>query len=76
MTTGGSAKGDVTVIGGGIAGLSAAVFLADKGYRIKLFEASPKLGGRAYSFTIKTRERSLTTGNTFLRAGTGIHSAI
>lgn len=40
----------VTIIGGGIAGLSAAVFLNEKGLKVKLLEASPKLGGRAYSF--------------------------
>jgi hydroxysqualene dehydroxylase len=38
------------VVGGGLAGLSASAFLADKGFRIELIEAAPKLGGRAYSF--------------------------
>lgn len=38
------------VIGGGFAGLSAAVHLLSKGHKVKLVEASPKLGGRAYSF--------------------------
>lgn len=41
------------VVGGGFAGLSSAVFLADKGHRVRLIEASPKLGGRAYSFDYK-----------------------
>jgi len=46
-----SGKGkSVCVIGGGIAGLSAAVFLAEKGFEVTLVEASPKLGGRTYSF--------------------------
>lgn len=40
----------VSVIGGGVAGLSAAVFLAKEGFKINLYEASPKLGGRTYSF--------------------------
>lgn len=40
----------VIVIGGGFAGLSAAAFLADSGNKVELIEASPKLGGRAYSF--------------------------
>jgi squalene-associated FAD-dependent desaturase len=41
---------DVVVIGGGFAGLSAAVALADKGCRVALLESKPALGGRAYSF--------------------------
>lgn len=40
----------VCVIGGGVAGLSAAVFLTKENYKVTLIEASPKLGGRAYSF--------------------------
>lgn len=39
------------VIGGGIAGLSAAAFLTSENYPVELIESSPKLGGRAYSFT-------------------------
>ncbi len=66
MSTSGSANGEVAVIGGGIAGLSAAVFLADKGYRIKLYEASPKLGGRAYSFFDKDKGRFFDNGQHLL----------
>jgi squalene-associated FAD-dependent desaturase len=40
----------IVVIGGGLAGLSAASFLSNAGFKIELLEASPKLGGRAYSF--------------------------
>ncbi|MGH7986475.1 MAG: hydroxysqualene dehydroxylase HpnE [Candidatus Binataceae bacterium] len=42
---------DVVIIGGGFAGLSAAVALSDKGFRVALLEGKPALGGRAYSFT-------------------------
>lgn len=38
------------VIGAGWAGLSCAVELADKGYRVTLLEQSKRLGGRASSF--------------------------
>ncbi|MCF8432330.1 MAG: hydroxysqualene dehydroxylase HpnE [Melioribacteraceae bacterium] len=38
------------VIGGGIAGLSAAVHLSRQNIEVTLLEASPKLGGRAYSY--------------------------
>jgi squalene-associated FAD-dependent desaturase len=44
----------VCVIGGGIAGLSAAVFLINSGFDVTLIESSPRLGGRAYSFFDKT----------------------
>jgi squalene-associated FAD-dependent desaturase len=42
---------DVVVIGGGFAGLSAAVALADAGARVTVCEARPGLGGRATAFT-------------------------
>jgi squalene-associated FAD-dependent desaturase len=38
------------VIGGGFAGLSAAAYLVNAKFNVELIEASPKLGGRAYSF--------------------------
>jgi squalene-associated FAD-dependent desaturase len=41
---------DAIIIGGGFAGLSAGVALAEKGLRITLLESKPALGGRAYSF--------------------------
>src|SRR5262249_17261270 len=41
---------DVVVIGGGFAGLSAGVALAERGFRVALLEQKPALGGRAYSF--------------------------
>ena len=41
---------DVVVIGGGFAGLSAAVALAERGFRVAVLERKPALGGRAYSF--------------------------
>ncbi len=37
------------VIGGGLAGLSTAVYLSEKKIPVHVIEASPKLGGRAYS---------------------------
>jgi len=39
----------VIVVGGGFAGLTTAVYLAEKGIEVTLIEASPKLGGRTYS---------------------------
>ncbi|MBI5096646.1 MAG: FAD-dependent oxidoreductase, partial [Nitrospirae bacterium] len=40
----------VIVIGGGFAGLSAAVELSSAGYHVTLAEQRRFLGGRAYSF--------------------------
>lgn len=44
----------VLVLGGGLAGLSAAVALAPRGYRVTILEARPRLGGRAGSFADAT----------------------
>ncbi|MFA6598959.1 MAG: hydroxysqualene dehydroxylase HpnE [Ignavibacteriaceae bacterium] len=38
------------VVGGGLAGLSAAVSLTKQNIHVQLLEASPKFGGRTYSF--------------------------
>src|SRR5918994_2938855 len=40
---------DVVVIGGGMAGLTAACYLARAGADVTLFEKAPNLGGRAAS---------------------------
>jgi squalene-associated FAD-dependent desaturase len=40
----------VLVIGGGLAGLSAAVALAPRGFRVMVLESRQRLGGRAGSF--------------------------
>jgi phytoene dehydrogenase-like protein len=39
----------ITVIGGGVAGLTAAITCAERGANVKLFEAHETLGGRARS---------------------------
>ena len=40
----------VIVVGGGLAGISAACALADAGYQVRLLERRPYLGGRASSY--------------------------
>ena len=45
------------VIGAGLAGLSSAVALADAGFRVKLLEQRPFLGGRASSYSLPDGEQ-------------------
>ena len=40
----------VVVVGGGVAGTTAALSLADRGWQVTLLERRPRLGGAAYSF--------------------------
>ncbi|WP_263247690.1 hydroxysqualene dehydroxylase HpnE [Saccharopolyspora rosea] len=42
--------GRVVVIGGGLAGVTAALRCADSGFRVTLLEARSRLGGATYSF--------------------------
>ena len=42
----------IIVIGGGLAGLSASIVLADAGCRVSLIERAPRLGGRATSYVL------------------------
>jgi len=46
----------VIVIGGGLAGLSAGVALAEAGWSVRLFEQRPFLGGRATSYVLPDGE--------------------
>ncbi|KAB1145033.1 FAD-dependent oxidoreductase [Streptomyces luteolifulvus] len=41
---------DAVVVGGGLAGITAALALADAGVRVTLLEGRPRLGGLAFSF--------------------------
>lgn len=50
---------DAIVVGGGLAGITAALALADAGVRVTLVEGRPRLGGLAFSF----RRGDLTVDN-------------
>ena len=52
-------RASVVVIGGGLAGISAAIRLADAGLEVALLEARPWLGGATWSFA----RRGLTIDN-------------
>lgn len=54
---------DVIVIGGGWAGLAAAVRLSEAGVAVTLIEAGPGLGGRARSQTLTLGDEALVVDN-------------
>lgn len=43
-------RSSVTVVGAGVAGLAAACALADSGYKVRVLEQRPYVGGRASSY--------------------------
>jgi squalene-associated FAD-dependent desaturase len=45
-----TARAHVAVLGGGLAGITAAIALAEQGHRVTLAEARPRLGGATSSF--------------------------
>ena len=52
----------IAVIGGGLAGLSAAIDLVDAGLNVALFERRPYVGGKAYSFDDPKHDVTLDNG--------------
>ncbi|GAA4813129.1 hydroxysqualene dehydroxylase HpnE [Streptomyces ziwulingensis] len=54
-----AARRHAVVVGGGLAGITAALTLADAGMRVTLLEGRPRLGGLAFSF----RRGDLTVDN-------------
>lgn len=44
-------RGRVVVIGGGLAGITAALDCLEAGFSVRLLEARPRLGGATYSFS-------------------------
>ncbi len=59
----------IYVVGGGLAGLSAAVALADKGARVVLFEAAGQAGGRCRSYFDATLDSVIDNGNHLVLSG-------
>ncbi|MGQ9797857.1 MAG: hydroxysqualene dehydroxylase HpnE [Ignavibacterium sp.] len=56
----------VLVIGGGLAGLSAAAYLVKNKFDVTLIESSPKLGGRVYSFFDEKTNTEIDNGQHIL----------
>ena len=68
-------RADVAVLGGGVAGISAALRCADAGAKVVLLEVRPRLGGAAYS----VRRDGLTLDNgqhVFLRCCTAYRTLL
>lgn len=56
----------ILIIGGGLSGLASAVNLMGKGFQVEILEASPKLGGRTYSFRDEKSSCTIDNGQHIL----------
>ncbi|WP_188555306.1 hydroxysqualene dehydroxylase HpnE [Edaphobacter dinghuensis] len=63
---------DVIVVGAGVAGLSAAVALADAGADVTLLERRPYIGGRAYSYDHPALEETIDSQHVVVGCCTNI----
>jgi phytoene dehydrogenase-like protein len=66
-----SAITKIKIVGGGIAGLTAAISCAEQGAKVCLLEAHAELGGRARStsgpYTVNLGPHALLSGSPFWR---------
>ncbi len=69
MTTG---HQDVVIVGGGVAGLSAAAALAGAGAKVTLLERRPYIGGRAYSYDHPALQETIDSQHVVLGCCTNI----
>ncbi|WP_200287765.1 hydroxysqualene dehydroxylase HpnE, partial [Rhodothalassium salexigens] len=60
--------GTVHVVGAGLAGLAAAVALADAGRPVRLYDAAPRAGGRCRSFDDSALGARIDNGNHLMMA--------
>lgn len=59
---------DVLVVGGGPAGLSAAIEAAARGHRVQLIEAGPRLGGKAWASALPPEKGAFAEFAAYLAA--------
>ena len=57
------------IVGAGLAGLTAAMALADAGWRVALYEAAPQAGGRCRSYVDRELGCRIDNGNHLLLSG-------
>ncbi|MBF6195299.1 hydroxysqualene dehydroxylase HpnE [Nocardia sp. CDC186] len=58
----GSRTRRIAVVGAGLAGLAAAVWLAEQGHQVSLLEKRGRLGGRTFSFDVPGAEGMVDNG--------------
>jgi monoamine oxidase len=67
---------DVIIVGAGMAGLYAAKILIDKGYSVKVLEASNRHGGRVYSRSLGDTRIEMGAEEHYLPTNNPIYDAI
>jgi squalene-associated FAD-dependent desaturase len=65
-------KHDVLIVGGGLAGMAAAVALAGDGAKVLLFERRPEIGGRVYSYPHPALEETVDSQHVLLGCCTNL----
>ncbi len=59
----------IWIVGGGLAGLAAAVALAEQGRKVTLLEGAPQAGGRCRSYFDPVLEQTIDNGNHLVLSG-------
>lgn len=62
-------QGKVWIVGGGLAGLSTAVALADQGVQVELIEGAAQVGGRCRSYVDPVLDMTIDNGNHLVLSG-------